>query len=99
MFFIKNIFSVLNIDCIFGKNPTINYSTPGMYTATLIAVNATGADTLTKIAYISVQAINSIPLQEGFAGNFPPPFWTFVDAGNDVTIIMGGSTTLSATGY
>ncbi len=37
-----------------AQNPTITYSTPGTYTVTLIATNAQGSDTETKVDYITV---------------------------------------------
>jgi PKD repeat protein len=36
------------------QNPTVTYSTPGTYTVTLVAGNAAGSDTETKVDYISV---------------------------------------------
>ncbi|MGD2093265.1 MAG: PKD domain-containing protein, partial [Candidatus Aminicenantes bacterium] len=36
------------------QNPTVTYSTPGTYTVTLVAGNAAGSDTETKVDYIFV---------------------------------------------
>jgi PKD repeat protein len=36
------------------QNPTVTYSTPGTYTVTLVAGNAAGSDTETKVDYITV---------------------------------------------
>jgi PKD repeat protein/photosystem II stability/assembly factor-like uncharacterized protein len=68
------------------KNPIVNYSIPGIYPVTLVVSNSTGSDTLVKIAYIQVKATQTLPLQEGFAGAFPPQEWTLIDAGNDGVI-------------
>jgi vibriolysin len=40
-----------------AQNPTITYNTVGTYTVTLIATNAQGSDTETKVNYITVSAI------------------------------------------
>lgn len=39
-----------------NQNPTVTYSTPGTYNVTLVATNASGADTLIKTGYIVVTA-------------------------------------------
>ncbi|OFX48913.1 MAG: hypothetical protein A2046_07995 [Bacteroidetes bacterium GWA2_30_7] len=48
------------------QNPSIVYSTAGVYDATLIVVNGYGSDTITKTAYIEV--IEQTPIIE-FVGN------------------------------
>ena len=37
-----------------SQNPTHNYATPGIYTVALTATNASGSDTETKTAYVTV---------------------------------------------
>jgi PKD repeat protein len=48
--------------------PSIQYSTPGVYDATLITANASGADSITKTAFIRVNphATHFLPFVEGF---------------------------------
>ncbi len=65
------------------KNPIVHYNTPGSYAVSLAVANSSGNDTLLQSFYITVQASNAIPFQEGFSGAFPPLFWNFLDAGND----------------
>ncbi len=49
------------------QNPTVTYSTPGIYEVTLVATDGSTNDTETKTAYIRVvPAPASIPLLEGF---------------------------------
>lgn len=38
-------------------NPVVVYNTPGTYSATLIAINASGQDTTTKVNYITVNTV------------------------------------------
>jgi hypothetical protein len=45
-----------------AKNPVVLYSIPGVYGAVLIATNRHGSDTKIKSAYISVNALPSIPV-------------------------------------
>jgi PKD repeat protein len=42
-----------------AQNPTVTYSTPGTYDVTLIATNASGSDTETKLNYITVTALQA----------------------------------------
>jgi PKD repeat protein len=62
------------------SNPKIRYNTAGTYAVKLIAQNGIGSDSLTKTAYITV---NAIPL---------------ANAGPDIAICNGASTTFSASG-
>ena len=56
--------------------PIVVYSTPGIYTVTLIATNAFGSDTLIKTAYIAVSTGSKLQLAEGFeVTGFPPAGW------------------------
>ena len=49
-----------------SQNPTVQFSTTGAYTVTLIASNANGADTLTRTGYVNVSSGNSLPITENF---------------------------------
>ncbi|MGD2087599.1 MAG: M4 family metallopeptidase [Candidatus Aminicenantes bacterium] len=49
-----------------AQNPTITYNTEGTYDVTLVATNAQGSDTETKVGYISVSAV---PYCTSSAGN------------------------------
>jgi PKD repeat protein len=43
------------------QNPTITYDTAGTYSVTLVATNAEGSDTETKVNYITVNAAGTCP--------------------------------------
>ncbi|MGH7233864.1 MAG: C10 family peptidase, partial [Candidatus Saccharimonadales bacterium] len=58
------------------QNPTIVYSTSGIYPVMLIVTNANGTDTLTKNTLININGINLLPFSQNFEGAFPPPQWT-----------------------
>lgn len=44
-----------------SENPVISYNTPGLYTVSLVAGNAVGSDTETKVNHIQVNAEGSAP--------------------------------------
>jgi len=49
------------------QNPSVTYSSPGVYTVTLVATDGSSNDTETKTEYIHVVPVaSSIPLLEGF---------------------------------
>jgi PKD repeat protein len=57
-------------------NPKVVYGAAGVYTVTLIATNAYGSDTMTKLAYINVSTGRKLQIAEGFQGaSFPPAGW------------------------
>jgi PKD repeat protein len=69
-----------------ATNPTITYNTAGTYDVTLTATNASGSNTNTQTAYITVIGGSgaSLPVTEGFTSTtFVPTGWTLVntDAG------------------
>jgi len=67
-----------------NQNPTVTYSTPGTYNVKLVVSNSNGADSTVKTSYITVSAINALPLVEGFqAATFPPADWATKNANND----------------
>ncbi len=49
-----------------AQNPTVTYNTPGVYTVTLTATNASGSDTRTKTSYITVNDCSPV---SNFNGN------------------------------
>lgn len=54
------------------QNPTATYFTPGSYTVTLTATNATGSNTLTRTAYITVYSQPTVDFTANdTAGCFP----------------------------
>ncbi len=68
-------------------NPIVTYSTAGTYNVVLTATNASGTNTQTSTAYITVTPVTGqvLPFSEGFTGTtFPPTGWTIVntDAGD-----------------
>jgi PKD repeat protein len=67
-----------------AQNPSVVYSTPGTYSASLTATNANGGNTYTRTLYITVSPIVALPLAEGFqAATFPPTNWQNLDAVSD----------------
>ena len=76
-----------------SQNPSITYTASGIYPVTLTATNSVGSANATKTAYITVSAINALPLIEGFAvATFPPTNWQLKDANSDgVTWIRNSS--------
>lgn len=85
-----------------NQNPTVTYSAPGTYNVKLVVTNNNGADSTVKTSYITVSAINALPLVEGFqAATFPPANWATVNANNDTAFwkrcaYTGGFATSSA---
>ncbi len=58
-----------------AQNPSVVYNTAGTYNVSLTATNATGSNTSTQTAFITVtgSSTNTLPVSEGFAGaTFPP---------------------------
>ncbi|MDH4471394.1 MAG: PKD domain-containing protein [Fluviicola sp.] len=65
-----------------AQNPTITYSTAGVYDVTLTATNANGSDPEVKTGYITVVGGTGValPLTEGFtAATFVPAGWSLVN--------------------
>ncbi|MFA7274546.1 MAG: PKD domain-containing protein [Crocinitomicaceae bacterium] len=76
------------------QNPVITYSTAGIYDVTLAISNANGADTIVKLAHISVLAGSgsTLPLTEGFTtATFPPTNWSVVNANNSSTWVRSST--------
>lgn len=82
------------------KNPVVNYTTPGIYSVTLTAINTNGNNTITKENYITVENCNAAQPKAGFTskqiGNKLIEFinnssdattfsWNFGDGSNTVT--------------
>jgi PKD repeat protein len=66
-----------------AQNPSVTYSTPGIYTVQLVATNAVGNDTEVKNSYITITSAIALPLTEGFEGAFPPANWISNNINND----------------
>jgi PKD repeat protein len=60
------------------KNPLVTYNTPGVYDVTLTVTNAAGTDTVTKVDYITVTALQP-PIADFSASS------TSIAAGDSVT--------------
>lgn len=71
------------------ENPTITYSTPGVYTVSVEITTAVSSNrVITNTSYITVLAstIHSLPISEGFEGQqFPPIGWTINNGGQPST--------------
>jgi len=58
------------------QNPTVTYSSPGMYNVKEVVTSGVGKDSVTYSAYINVATIGSLPLAEDFQSSvFPPAGW------------------------
>lgn len=58
------------------QNPSVQFSAPGLYTITLITMNANGSDTLSINQFINVDPGTPIPVFEDFEGTFTPSQWS-----------------------
>jgi len=58
-----------------AQNPSVVYNTAGTYDVSLTATNATGSNTSTQTAFITVtgSSTNTLPFSEGFTGTVFPP--------------------------
>jgi len=67
------------------QNPTVTYSTPGVYNVSLTVSNAFGSDSETKTGYITVGSGGTATLfSEDFEGSFPG-LWTISNPDNGLT--------------
>ena len=65
-------------------NPSVQWTTPGTYSVSLTASNASGNNTKTKLAYITISGPSALPFFEGFqATQFVPANWTINNIMND----------------
>ncbi len=70
------------------SNPTVSYSTPGIYNVTEIVSGTLGSDTIAMPGYVCVlpSVPNPLPLSEGFQeSNFPPAGWFINNPDNYAT--------------
>lgn len=87
-----------------SQSPKVKFLATGNYTVTLIASNANGSDTMTKVNYITVNAATSIPNTETFESftvGTPGTFqngWTTNSLGNFPWNVNSGTTTSPNTG-
>ncbi|HTB06944.1 MAG TPA: GH25 family lysozyme [Bacteroidia bacterium] len=59
-----------------SKNPSIKYSTSGVYNVKEVVTSTAGKDSVTYTAYIKVAPAGTLPVNEGFQeGFFPPTGW------------------------
>ncbi len=70
-------------------NPTVVYSTPGLYTVSLTVTNALGNDTTTKTNIIRVNNGLTTDINEKFNGIFPPEGWGIQNSDKNVTFVKG----------
>ncbi|MEO6834035.1 MAG: PKD domain-containing protein [Chitinophagaceae bacterium] len=60
-----------------AANPVVQYAMSGIYPVKLVATNAYGTDSITKVGYILVGQGQTTQVAEGFEGAaFPPNNWT-----------------------
>lgn len=76
------------------QNPTISYSTPGIYNVTLIAINSKGSDTLVKAGYIHVSnctrtAVVSTNSTSNITANTANCGYTVIDTGCSQVVARG----------
>ncbi|MES2557366.1 MAG: PKD domain-containing protein [Bacteroidota bacterium] len=71
-----------------SQNPTVTYSTAGVYDVTLTATNANGSDPEVKTGYITVVGGTGValPLTEGFTtATFVPTNWSLINTNASTT--------------
>lgn len=62
------------------QNPVVTYAAPGTYSATLIVTNATGNDTLTMSAAVTINSFGNFPVADNFENQqVPPPDWQLMN--------------------
>jgi len=67
-----------------SSNPSVMWSTPGAYSVSLIATNASGNNTKTKLSYVTVAGPSALPFSEGFqTATFLPTNWVANNIFND----------------
>ena len=74
------------------KNPTVTYPTPGTYDVTLEVSNITGADSITKVTFITVHESPSVTVSNGASsatasasGGLPPYTYLWNDPAQQAT--------------
>ncbi len=66
------------------SNPSVTWTTPGVYNVTLTAGNSNGTNTKVKNGYITIAGPIALPLVEGFQGApFLPVNWSSYNIDND----------------
>lgn len=67
-----------------SSNPSVQWTTPGIYSVSLTVTNANGTSTKTKLSYINVSGPAALPFSEGFQSlAFLPANWTPYNLWND----------------
>lgn len=60
-----------------SSNPSVQWAAPGTYSVSLTVANASGANSITKLSYVTVAGPSALPFSEGFqAVQFLPTNWT-----------------------
>lgn len=66
------------------SNPSVQWSTPGVYSVSLTVSNGNGSNAKQKLSYITVSAASSLPFAEGFQSTtFLPNNWQANNIWND----------------
>jgi len=67
-----------------SSNPSVQWASPGTYSVTLTVSNASGTNTISKLAYVNVAVALPLPFSEGFENaQFIPANWSPNNIGND----------------
>lgn len=88
-----------------AQNPTVTYSTPGVYTVSLTSTNTTGSNTKTKTNYITVFSTTAMysswQFYDGFdiGGTIPNADWTVYNPDNNNTWIRATNGVYFSPGY
>ena len=83
-----------------NQNPSITYSTPGIYNVTLTVNDDVSTKTITKTSYITVlpDTGRAIPIAEGFETiSFPNNDWTISNNGGSVNWSLNSSAAATGT--
>lgn len=79
-------FILVGNSALTDQNPVVAFTQLGLYTVQLIASNANGSDSITKVHVINVTAGQNLPFSQNFQPQiFPPPGWEIVNPDNGIT--------------
>jgi PKD repeat protein len=70
-------------------NPTVSYSTPGIYSVKLTVSNALGSSPVQETTFVRVGTPLTTDVSESFAGSFPPQGWNVTNEDRSITFVKG----------
>ncbi|MFN4298127.1 MAG: S8 family serine peptidase [Thermaurantimonas sp.] len=81
-----NTFTLVGGSTLNSQNPVVSFNQIGTYTVKLVASNANGSDSITKVNVINITAGQNLPFSQNFQPQiFPPANWEVVNPDNGIT--------------